>query len=201
MKVLGLLGIARLGRVMTMLAVASSATAAAGFWAGAEWAKGRAAVAEVVDLRADATALRDAADKLRRNSVDAAQDARTAARRMDVIATQHAESLDAIDSLFVAQRDALDAHLASVEAADLLRCRIGNLGMRLWAEAAAGDFSDATDAAASYPWQPAGGLPAHPADALGRFRPGGVAGVADRGAAVPPVPDRQEQAGASGDGL
>lgn len=189
MSLLAALGIAKLGRVIALTVFVASTAGAGGFWAGTEWNKGRVAITEVSELRADAVELRDAANDLRTRSVAAAQDFRTSATRMDVIAAAHQETMDELDALYLGQQAAFERQLASVEAADLLRCRIGGFGLRVWAEAAAGSEPlDAEGAARFGAFWPEAIVPVDPAHAPGRFWPGGAADVAGSSADVPPLP-------------
>jgi hypothetical protein len=202
MSVLAILGIAKWGRVAALVGIVATSAAGGGFWAGKEWTEGRRAQAEVVDLRADATALREAANELRQSGANAAQDMRTSARRMDAISIAHQEVVDGIDRLLVEQREALDSQIDSAAAADLRACRIGNFGMRIWAEAATGGAAVAgspAGAASANPWWLEGAVPPSPADADQRFRPGGVGGVPAGGSAVLPLPEKQGKAGGGGE--
>lgn len=188
MNVLALLGIAKWGRVATLVCVFSASAAAGGFWAGTQWTEGRKAVAEVVDLKADAAVLRSAAEELRRNSVTSAQDMRTSARRMDVIAAQHMESLDAIDGLFSVQREVLDAQLNSAAAAELVACRFGAFGVRVWNEAAAGITPAAAAATGADTWWSPAPVPGESSDLVDWLWRGSDQGVAAGGQAISPLP-------------
>ncbi len=194
MSVLAFLGVTRIGPTLWLLAAVATSAGAGGFWAGREWTQGRTAQREVVDLRADATALREAAESLRQNSVATAQDARTAARRMDLIASQHQESLDAIDSLFVVQRDVLDAQLASAAAADLLRCRVGAFGVQIWNDAASGIIPATHATTADSQWFEAA-VPSGATPLGGRFWGDADADVPAGRAGVSPLPDAPRRSG------
>lgn len=197
MNVLEFLGIARVGRVVSLLIATSAAAGASGWWAGVEWHKGQRAQADVVDLQADAQALRDAAAELRQNAANAAQDMRTSALRMDLIATNYVETLSGIDQLLDDQQHAFRSALASADAADLLACRLGDFGLRWWTAAATGadaDF-DAGGAAGADPARADPAVPEAPADPGGRYGGGGAGSGAGDGAPIPPLRRWEGKAG------
>lgn len=201
MPVLELLGIAKVGRVLALVTVVGAAAGGGGFWAGSEWTKGRAAITEVVDLRADAEVLREQAEQIRRNAHAAAQDLRTSARRMDAIVLAHQESRDALDTLFRRQRVAFDSQLDRAEAADLLACRIGDFGMRVWAAAAEGRDLDPAGAAGADPGVADAAVPGEPAHAAERQRQGGAGDVDGGGTDLPPLQPEQGRPRGGGAGL
>lgn len=200
MSLTAFLGIAKIGRVVSLLVLTSAAAAGGGWWAGSEWTKGQRAIADVGDLQADAAALRDAAQQLRMNAAHAAQDMRTSARRMDTIATDYVETLSGIEDLLGEQRQAFRAALDSADAADLLACRLGDFGLRWWTAAATGANvdPDASAPAGAYPAGADSAVPEAPADPAERHRGGGAGGVPGDGGAVSPLRRGSGEAGRGG---
>ena len=196
MSIASALGITSAGRIAALLAAVAAASAGCGFWAGMEWQRGQTAQAQVIDLRADANTLRDAVAELRQQSVYAAQDMRIAAARMDAITFDHWSTLNALDELHEAQRAALDDHLATAAAAELRACRIGDIGLQLWAAAAAGQPVIAGGTAGASAEPPARQLPGGTSDAGQRQRQSGAGSVDSGGADLPPLP--REQGGTGG---
>lgn len=196
MSIARVLGIASAGRVAALLTIMGAASAAGGFWCGQEWQRGQTAQAQVIDLRADADTLHSAMAELRQQSVNAAQDMRIAAARMDAITFDHWSTLNALDTLYEAQREALEDHLATAAAAELRACRIGDIGLQLWAAAAAGQPVIAGGTASAGEQPPAGGVPGVAADAEERHGRRGAGSVDSGGADVPPLP--REQGGTGG---
>jgi hypothetical protein len=176
------LGVARWSRWLLTMGVVAACCLGVGLWAGVRWERGAQALSELQDTRAQIgaqqnqiEALHTAALEIRDNAVNAAQDYRTAAMRMEDIANAYAlhdqTRLRALDR-------ALDEARAPLlrDRADLWACDIGQQLLDHWNRAARGPGAASAAAAAA----------ADPADAAGAVR-----------SAAPG--DRQPGAGAAGE--
>jgi hypothetical protein len=181
-----LFGGARIGRVMWAIAAASAAAGAAGVWTGVQWERGRTAIGERTTLRADVVALVAAGRELRQYGAETAQDFRTAARRMDAVATGYQGHLDAIESSYLSQQAAIEAYAAA--RAGAVDC-LGADGMRIWAAAAAGEHvAGPAGPTATDPGGTEAALSGAAAGTGGGHRDGDPARMDAGSAAVSPVP-------------
>lgn len=178
-------GITRIGRSLALLGIATAAAASAGVWLGMEWQQGQQAQLDRDTLRLQVERLHFAANQLRKRGVDIAQDFRTAATRMERLSLHHQEQIDALDDSHAAQRDALADYLAS--RLDLMQCRLGPDGMRLWAAAAG--VEPAAASAATHPGDAEGAMPGHAAYPGLGWDGRAAGGLGGRGAPVPPLQD------------
>lgn len=188
MNVLAFLGIAKVGRVASLLIAVSATAAAGGVWAGIEWQRGQHAQTENRQLRDDATTLRTAAELIRARAIAIVQDMQTSAYRMEAINEANWEQLNAIDDLYEYHRSQFDRQLETAAAAELLACRLGALGMRHWNEAAAGFTADPAAGTGADSVGAPNGVSADAADAGQRHGQRGDPHVAEGGASVPPMP-------------
>jgi phage tail protein X len=177
------------------LAVAS---AAGGFYAGQQFERGRAALAQLPTLRADAVALSESAQQLRRNAAESAARFRRSALALDLIRARHEDAADELRKTFAAQGAVLDDYLAARP--DLSAVRLDADGVQLW-NAAARAAEPAQRPAGADRADPTHTVPGEPAGAAGgRVDGGHAAGLDGSGGAVPRLPERQaEPSGLGGD--
>lgn len=160
------LGVTRWSRWAATMGVVAVLGLSAGAWLGVRWERGAQALSEAKtardQVRAQQQQIRDlaaAAAEIRQAGVNAAQDYRTAALRMETIANAYAQQDQAQLRAF---RLALESARTPLlrNRADLWACDIGQQLLDHWNRAAAGPVAGAADAAAG-----------HPADAAGAVRP------------------------------
>lgn len=178
------LGVARWSRFVATMGVVAAISLGVGGWAGVRWERGAQALSNLGQAR-DALAAKDqqierlanAAEEIRQAGVNAAQDYRTAAQRMETIANEYALKDQARLRAFDRALESARAPLLR-DRADLWGCDIGPGLLQHWNRAGRGPDagSTAADAAAG---DPAGAAGAVPADAAGQRQPGaGAAGAA-----------------------
>jgi hypothetical protein len=182
-------GVKLLPYALVAAAALSALSAVGGFYAGREFERGQVAIAALPALRADASALAEQADSLRRESVAAQDRFRRSALSLELVRTRYEDSLHEIERIAAAQGAALDAYLAARPELDAVRLDAD--GVRLWNAAARGTEA-AQPAAAGASGRAASDVPGAPAGAAGgRERGGHAAGVDQGGRAAPQLPQGQ----------
>ena len=151
------LGVTRWSRWLVTMGVVLAIGLGVGFWAGARWQRGTQALSEASALRSasaqkdrDIKALTQAAETIRQAGVNAAQDYRTAAVRLEAIANDYEDSDRARNRAFTQALDRARTPLLR-DRADLWACDIGQQLLDHWNRAAAGPGASAADAAAANP--------------------------------------------------
>lgn len=169
------LGVTRLSRWLMTMGVVLAIGLGVGFWAGARWERGAQALSEATTQRdvlaqkdRDIKALIGAANNIRQAGVNAAQDYRTAALRLEHIANEYDQQDRARSRAFSLALDDARAPLLR-DRADLWACDIGQQLLDHWNLAAAGPVARAADAAAADPPGAAGPVRS---DAAGDRQPG-----------------------------
>ncbi len=169
------LGVTRLSRGLMTMGVVLAIGLGVGFWVGARWERGAQALSEASTQRGvlaqkdrDIKALIGAANDIRQAGVNAAQDYRTAALRLEHIANEYDQQDRARSRAFSLALDDARAPLLR-DRADLWACDIGQQLLNHWNRAAAGPVSTAADAATADPPGAAGTVRS---DAAGDRQPG-----------------------------
>lgn len=169
------LGVMRWSRWIATMGVVAAISLGVGTWAGSRWERGAQALSDVKYSRAllrekdhQIDRMADAAESLRQAGVNAAQDYRTAALRMEDIANAYAQHdqarLRAFDRALAASREPLLR-----DRADLWACDVGQRLLDHWNTAARGPGGAAADAGAGHP---EGAVGAVRDDAAGHGQPG-----------------------------
>lgn len=169
------LGVTRWSRWIATMGVVAVLCLGVGTWAGMRWERGAQALSDVKDSRAllrekdqQIDRMADAAEALRQAGVNAAQDYRTAALRMESIANAYAQhdqaQLRAFDRALAASREPLLR-----DRTDLWTCDIGQQLLDHWNAAARGPGGTAADAGTG---RAAGAAGAVRADTAGHGQPG-----------------------------
>ncbi len=169
------LGVSRWSRWLTTMGVVAVIGLGVGVWAGARWERGAQALSEASTQRSviaqkdrDIKAMTDAAVQIRQAGVNAAQDFRTAALRLESISYAYENNDRARNRAFaLALEDAREPLLR--DRADLWACDIGQQLLDHWNRAAAGPGASAAGAAAGDLTEPAGAVRS---DAAGQRQPG-----------------------------
>lgn len=183
-------GLAKVSKTLPIALVAAAAlallSAAGGFYAGQQYEQGRAAIAALPVLHANAAVLAQQAEALRVESIAAQDRFRRSALALELVRTRYEASLDEIDRIAAAHGAALDDYLAARP--DLSEPRLDADGVRLWNAAARG-AEPAQPTAAGASGRPAQPLPGDAAGAAGGRQRGGHAASVDAGSeAIPDLP-------------
>lgn len=176
------LGVSRWSRWLATMGIVAAIGLGVGVWAGARWERGAQALSEanaqrdaIAQKDRDIKAITEAAEKIRQAGVNAAQDYRTAALRLEDIANAYDQHDRARNRAFSLALEDARAPLLR-DRADLWACDIGQQLLDHWNRASAGPDAGTAAAAA-----------ADPAGAAGAVRPdagdnGQQGAGADRGA-------------------
>ena len=169
------LGVSRWSRWLATMGIVAVIGLGVGVWAGARWERGAQALSEATTQRGviaqkdrDIKAITQAAEEIRLAGVNAAQDYRTAALRLETIANAYDQQDRARNRAFSLALDSDRAPLLR-DRADLWDCDIGQQLLDHWNRASAGPDASATPAAAA---DSAGAAGAVRADAAGQRQPG-----------------------------
>lgn len=169
------LGVTRISRLLVTMGIVAAVGLGVGVWAGARWERGTQALSEASTQRGviaqkdrDIKALTKAAEEIRQASVNAAQDYRTAALRLEDIANAYDQQDRARNRAFSLALDNARAPLLR-DRADLWACDIGQQLLDHWNRASAGPDPGTDTAAAA---DSAGAAGAMRADAAGQRQQG-----------------------------
>lgn len=169
------LGVSRWSRWLATMGIVAVIGLGVGVWAGARWERGAQALSEASTQRdviaqndRDIKAITQAAEEIRRAGVNAVQDYRTAALRLENIANAYDQQDRARNRAFSLALDSARAPLLR-DRADLWACDIGQQLLDHWNRASAGPDASTTPAAAADSAGVAGPVRA---DAAGQRQPG-----------------------------